>query len=306
MPDTLQTFQPPRDTLPVSPVQAQPYNSAARADTVRALPSTGDVAPALSALLRTDTTVCRELNAPVLVSEPFRPRPLAAYTKGIELEPRPAIPGYDSMIMCGLIVLFIFMAASVSRSRNFVKSLFQSAFSIRRRRTNVFDEPASNGAWMSVSLMLLVCFCEGILVYGAAHLCGVAIPLGVPEAIAMCVAVSLAYYLFQLAAYSTVGSVFTGSFECAEWLRGFNGSQGLLGILLVIPALVSLFEPGSAALSIAVGAGLYLIARIVFIVKGIRIFYKNIFSCVYFILYLCTLEIIPPLFILRTSATLDL
>ncbi|MCH5320108.1 MAG: DUF4271 domain-containing protein, partial [Paramuribaculum sp.] len=38
---------------------------------------------------------------------------------------------------------------------------------------------------------------------------------------------------------------------------------------------------------------LYVLARIMFIVKGFRIFYTNSASIVYFILYLCSLEIVP-------------
>ncbi|MDE6853726.1 MAG: DUF4271 domain-containing protein, partial [Muribaculaceae bacterium] len=35
------------------------------------------------------------------------------------------------------------------------------------------------------------------------------------------------------------------------------------------------------------------ISRLLFIIKGLRIFYTGIGSLLYFILYLCTLEIIP-------------
>jgi len=38
---------------------------------------------------------------------------------------------------------------------------------------------------------------------------------------------------------------------------------------------------------------LYLVARLIFIIKGIRIFYSNLTSIVYFILYLCAVEIVP-------------
>ncbi|MBR5727625.1 MAG: DUF4271 domain-containing protein, partial [Muribaculaceae bacterium] len=38
---------------------------------------------------------------------------------------------------------------------------------------------------------------------------------------------------------------------------------------------------------------LYICARFIFIFKGIRIFYSNLLSILYFILYLCGVEIVP-------------
>jgi len=42
-----------------------------------------------------------------------------------------------------------------------------------------------------------------------------------------------------------------------------------------------------------VAAGLYICARLVFICKGFRIFYGNLSSIVYFLLYLCAVEMVP-------------
>ena len=44
---------------------------------------------------------------------------------------------------------------------------------------------------------------------------------------------------------------------------------------------------------VATGSVLYLVVRLIFICKGFRLFYDNLLSSVYFILYLCTLEIAP-------------
>ena len=43
----------------------------------------------------------------------------------------------------------------------------------------------------------------------------------------------------------------------------------------------------------ATGIVLYIIARVIFICKGFIVFYDNFYSLLYFILYLCTLEIAP-------------
>ncbi len=103
----------------------------------------------------------------------------------------------------------------------------------------------------------------------------------------------MGFYLFELLACTTVGYAFTDRVSAAQWRRGLNASSVLLGILLTIPTLVSLFYPSVTGAMLWVAAGLYAVSRIIYIAKGFRIFYNNFPSLLYFILYLCTLEIIP-------------
>ena len=107
------------------------------------------------------------------------------------------------------------------------------------------------------------------------------------------------YYLWQLCAYRIVGYVFTDKLSARQWIKGFNASQALLGLLLIIPALIVLFNPGGAAAVASIGIACYLMARLIFIFKGFRLFYDNFGSLLYFILYLCTLEIVPVVLIFR-------
>ncbi len=51
-------------------------------------------------------------------------------------------------------------------------------------------------------------------------------------------------------------------------------------------------------------AAIYAASRAVFVVKGFKIFYHKLRSLLYFILYLCTLEIIPVLLIYRLLCVL--
>ena len=107
-----------------------------------------------------------------------------------------------------------------------------------------------------------------------------------------------AFYLFQLGHVSPWDM-------CSPivWVPGcggvgLNASQMLLGVVLTVPTLVALFYPGVSGVMLAIAAGLYILSRICYISKGFRIFYNNFPSLLYFILYLCTLEIIPVITIL--------
>ena len=112
------------------------------------------------------------------------------------------------------------------------------------------------------------------------------------------------YYLFQQCAYRTVGYTFTTADGRRRWLGGFAATQAYAGLGMVIPALLMVFQPQWHAALLTISLSIYFAARLMFIIKSFRIFYQKIWSLLYFILYLCTLEILPLLAIYRISAIL--
>lgn len=245
---------------------------------------------------------CREDDAPQAITETIAVRGDVPYLSGIVPEPRPVLPGYDPGVVGMLVGIFLLLAVNLRHCSAFFKSFFNDLWQVRRR-SNAFDERTINEARVTVTFVFLVCVCEGILVFSAA----IGPPLATSPAIfiGLFIAVALIYYLFQLSAYYIVGQIFTGKTERSQWLKGFNASQSLLGIALTIPALCALFDPQLAPVMCTAGAGLYLIARMIFIMKGFRIFYTIPTSLIYFILYLCTLEIVPLFVLYRAGALIN-
>lgn len=249
---------------------------------------------------REQTATCGSDDGPMAVTERINHQAVVPYSEGIAAETRPILPGYDSGILGLVMAIFLIVTINARHTSTYLKTFAQDLLTVRRR-SNVFDDHTVTETRITVSFMLLACVCEGILAYSWA----LRAPLGVLSpfggvAFASCVA--MVYYLFELAAYSTVASVFGGKFARVQWVKGFNASQSLLGLTLVVPSLIVLFNPALSQTMWAVGATLYVIARFIFICKGFRIFYKNPYSLIYFILYLCTLEIAPLLTIYRMSA----
>jgi NhaC family Na+:H+ antiporter len=72
--------------------------------------------------------------------------------------------------------------------------------------------------------------------------------------------------------------------------------------IVLLPVLVLLMlYPAHGKVLLAVAAALYFSARLIFIFKGFRIFYSNLSSILYFLLYLCAVEIVP--LVIMTSVT---
>lgn len=163
-----------------------------------------------------------------------------------------------------------------------------------RRRNNAFDD--SGRVPLSVTVLLALLF----IVFG-----GTALYLGVgyPQAPSFAGAATVmtivgVYYVLQMLAYNLIGYAFSTPIGRRQWVEGFQASQAFGGILLIAPALLLLCMPQWRVGLAATAATVYIASRIVFISKGVRIYYHGLPSLVYFLLYLACVEIIPPLLIL--------
>lgn len=243
--------------------------------------------------------VCREEESPYITRNvKSLSTGRVPYTEGITPEPRMMLPGYDTGVMCLIIGIFLIISANFRHYSTFLKNFAQDLWKVRGRQ-NVFNDHTVSETRVQASLTMLLCLCEGILVYSAISR---AVSVGhIFAIIGLTTVLAAVYYLWQIVAYRIVGYVFATEESTTQWVKGFKASQSLLGIALVLPALIVLFNPGTAGAMIFISLALYVTARIIFIFKGFRIFYDNYFSLVYFILYLCTLEIVPPVFICKAA-----
>lgn len=225
----------------------------------------------------------------------------ASWLSGLEGEEREAPIGADSGILSLVTGLLLMMMLIVHRCRKLFGSLWQELLGMRRR-ANAFDDRTSGESSALTLMAVQWSVCAGMLLYSALALGGSgSAPMAAPRAplaaMAMLVGLAMAYYAAQLAAYWTLGYVFADPAGRRLYVQGFAASQSLLGFALLVPALVSIFYQGAAPAMVALAAGLYVLARIIFIIKGFRIFYRNFGSLLYFILYLCAVEILPLIFV---------
>lgn len=229
---------------------------------------------------------------------PTSPTDQALYTtrepgwlSGMEGVERPVTPGADTGILAMVVMLMVLVGLNMRHVRRLFRAITQDLWSVRRR-ANAFDDHTAKETRTIVILLLQLCVFEGILLFLWLGGSGPATrEVFLPVAKLSCLA--MGFYLFELLACTTVGYVFTDRVNAVHWRRGLNASSVLLGISLTVPTLVSLFYPSVTTGMLWLAATLYVLSRIVYVAKGFRIFYNNFPSLLYFILYLCTLEIIP-------------
>ncbi len=212
----------------------------------------------------------------------------------MECVERPATPATDSGVLAMVVAVIVLIGLNMRHVKRIFRSLPHDLLSVRRRG-NAFDEHTANETRVALLQLLQLWVYEGLLLFMWLRDTsrGILSTTHPTSQVAILVALACGLYLFQLGACVTVGYVFADQQSAALWRRGLNASQIILGWALTVPALVSLFYPGLAQDMLLLAAALYILSRICYIYKGFRIFYHKLPSLLYFILYLCTLEIIP-------------
>lgn len=244
---------------------------------------------------------CNPSQAPLTPAERslYVSRP-PAWQQGMAGTERVLEPGADSGVVAMLLFAVVLIGLNMRHVRRFLTTVPHDLLSVRRR-ANAFDEHTAAETRVVILLLLQLVILEGILLFcwlGQPLTKGAVMPAdSLSAAVGAMAGVAATLYIFQLAACRTVGYVFTDSVAAGLWCRGLNASQSVLSLALLAPALVALFYPALSAYMLILAAALYCLSRICYIIKGFRIFYTDFPSLLYFILYLCTLEIIPVIFI---------
>ncbi|MCM1036108.1 MAG: DUF4271 domain-containing protein [Bacteroides sp.] len=247
----------------------------------------------------TDTVYTRALGAECDTVAAARPAvEVPDWHSGLMPEPRPMQPGNRSGFLLLIALMAVVMTYNFSHFGRVLRIYGKEVWRLRGGRDNLFDEHPAADTRILILMLIQCVVCCGIL------LCATVCRLDLMEpraltglAVGGVTGICALYYVAELCAYSAVGYAFSTPAGRREWLRGFNASQALLGIALILPAVLAVFYPPLTAAAVTAAAALYVCARLLFIIKGFRIFYAHLGSLLYFILYLCTLEIVPVAFV---------
>ena len=222
--------------------------------------------------------------------------PTMEMVEGQEPQPFSQSPLHDTSSMGLMLAGLLLIVISYRSGYKYLENLAHNMFSIRRRE-NLFEDHTVNETQILTALIINTCIMEGLLMYLGVDTWVPSLHSSLHSKVflhtGLFSVVALLFYFAQLGAYNVIGHVFSDSINSKLWIDGFNASQSLLGLLLFPVVSVALIMPTMANTMLICAISLYFCARIVFICKGFRIFYSNLPSLVYFILYLCAVEIVP-------------
>lgn len=208
----------------------------------------------------------------------------------------------NSGILTVIVLLFILILLNFKDCKKLFSRYIEELRN-NKKRENAFDEHTNNESRLNILTIFQYIAYGGFLLYEIAeHSVGQYANSAYNYINLLYITLLFAaYYIFQTVAYSVVGYTFTTKEDTSRWLRAFNASQALAGVFIIIPSLIILFYPSTFEVMSAIAIVSYFLCRLSFIIKGFSIFYDNIFSLIYFILYLCSLEIIPVIFMYKLA-----
>ena len=205
-------------------------------------------------------------------------------------------PLHDTPSMALLLAGMLSVALSYHKGYKYIENFFHYMFSTRRRE-NLFEDHTVNETGILTALIGNTCIVEGFLIYAAVRLLcpalAPALQAHVFPHIAIYCGIAVLFYVGQWLVYKVIGYTFSDKQGTRLWIDGFKASQAFLGLLLLPVLFLLMLYPSNGKLLLSIAALLYLVARLVFIYKGFRIFYGNLSSILFFILYLCAVEIVP-------------
>ena len=202
----------------------------------------------------------------------------------------------DDVITSLLLVLFVMAVIAFSNTRQFVIRQTKNFFSTHREGLTEITETAVEIRFQTF-LGFLNCLLIALLFYFYAlnTISDTYILSSQYTLIAICLAISSAYFLSKILLYSLVNNVFFDGKKNRQWLKSFLYIYSMEGALF-FPVFILWAYFGLSIQSAAIYVVIVLIiVKILVLFKCFLIFFRQSVVKLQIILYFCTLEIIPLL-----------
>jgi len=204
----------------------------------------------------------------------------------------------------GFILFFVcfFIIANIITDRNrFLIAKFNRLFR-KKDKNNMFYENVTNETVSKIILSLQTVIVISVIVYRYAiyenflpitTLTQMLITIGKGSLLLT------AFFLYKFISYSVAGAIFFKKETVIQWSDDFFSLVSINGIFLFLPALIFFYLDTIFSFFVSFFV-FYLICNMLFIFYKIKtLFFKGNRYLLYFILYLCTQEIIPLYLVYR-------
>lgn len=231
----------------------------------------------------------------VVVEESHPSIVLIDYPKGRDVAHRSESAFGMSWVILFYVIVFLLSCLNYKNNFKYIKSIVGDLTDVRSRN-NLFDDTVRESTFL-IMLNVMCVISVGLLSHTSLMIIYPAYnDLPFYSTIVSVGGITVLYYLFQYVMYWIIGNVFGDASKTSNWIKGFASSQGLLGVILFPFSLISFFYTDIAEIVCVGSLILFILARLVFMFKGFRIFFTQISSWLLFLYYLCSVEIIPMIF----------
>ena len=200
-------------------------------------------------------------------------------------------------VVVGMLILFSLFYRRYFRL--FLK-MIQTVRSLKERQPFFMPGSGNEGAFRNFMIFQTLLL-SAVALFAAARWAGW-IPFSLPPrqslgVLAAIGCVLFAYYQIKQFVYFCLGAVFVDRPRYKLWKENYQAVNGLLGVAFYVPVVGLLYVNAFQKAAVCLFIILFILSRLVIIYKLIRIFYKKRDILLYLILYLCTQEILPLVFL---------
>ena len=209
--------------------------------------------------------------------------------------PRTVSPLYDNGSMLLVLAVIFITTVSYRKGYKYVADFFHNISSVRERQ-NLFEDHTVKETQIMTALTANTCISGAILLYIAYGFLYHPVEPAATPVFGFVAALSAFTALFHIAMLGLcwlLGFIFSDKLSTGLWLDGVKASASMLGVMLAPITFAILIFPAFVKTGLVLAIILYFLARIIVIYKAFRIFFNNLQSLLYFILYLCSVEIVP-------------
>ena len=209
--------------------------------------------------------------------------------------PRTVSPLYDNGSMLLVLAVIFITTVSYRKGYKYVADFFHNISSVRERQ-NLFEDHTVKETQIMTALTANTCISGAILLYIAYGFLYHPVEPAATPVFGFVAALSAFTALFHIAMLGLcwlLGFIFSDKLSTGLWLDGVKASASMLGVMLAPITFAILIFPAFVKTGLIMAIILYFLARIIVIYKAFRIFFNNLQSLLYFILYLCSVEIVP-------------
>lgn len=235
-----------------------------------------------------------------LCVRPLNEQTLLPASTGMQGEAMPYKLVSDSNVMTAIILGLLLIVIALQNEKKGIIRIFRNCLSTSSDRTNLFDD-----SYSSTSNIPTILLCGASVVMGGLltyHYYSYSNPgffFSTNHTVMLCIYVGVftAYLIMKWIIYSFINWIFFDKEKNRQWIVDFFNIIAALGFTLFPTALYIIFLDSEYHISAKIILIIIFISKILLFYKCFRYFFSSFHGILHLILYFCTLEIIPDLFL---------
>jgi len=211
------------------------------------------------------------------------------------------LPKAQNALFILFLLCFIVNMLILGSNRKLLDSMFRCLFR-KQERQSIFAETVKNEVFIKFILCLQTVLMISVLIYGSfSHIKGLSFET-TSELARLLGGTALIVLIFSLYRFLTtlgMGFIFFQKEEIQSWNNIFFSILSLSGMVLFVFALLIFYFPNMYYVCFSFALLYFLFTKGLMFYMIFSIFFRRISALLYFILYLCTQELLPLFFVYK-------